>query len=120
MPFLYVIGPENGPYKVGTATSVEARLSGLQTGNHQELLVHRRYEAKTLSSAEMQRIERRVHKVLKDHNIRGEWFDCDLEAIDHVIKVSHAGLEYAGQGARDRILGTLHGMRSLNEVNRLA
>lgn len=120
MPFIYVIGPENGPYKVGVTTSVEARLSALQTGNHQELMVHRRYEADNLTSAGMQVVERRIHRVLKQVNIRGEWFSCDLPLIEQVIAVTGPSFKTEGEGARRRILDTLHEMEKLNSANGLA
>jgi hypothetical protein len=80
---VYVIGTGDGPYKIGLAQNLYMRLSGIQTGNPQELFVHWSY--KLLRKAEARAIERAAHQTLKAKHIRGEWFDCTLqEAMDAI------------------------------------
>lgn len=68
---------EWGRYKVGRAADPDARLAGLQTGHPRELVILRRY--RTLN---MERDEKRMHRILGDFRVRGEWFDCKVKTID--------------------------------------
>jgi uncharacterized protein YlaI len=80
---VYVIGPGDGPYKIGLARNPENRLSSLQTGHHQDLFIH--WTFGMLKKAEAQFIERAAHSSLKDKRVRGEWFACSVkEAIDAI------------------------------------
>ena len=68
---VYFVGASAaGPVKVGFTTdkSVSSRLSQLQTGSHEELIVLGQVEASPA-------VERAIHNLLSSHAVRGEWFD---------------------------------------------
>lgn len=67
--FVYVIkAKDESPIKVGKAESVTARLAQLQTGNHRQLVLKRVLVGYS-------GLERQLHRKLRRHRIRGEWFD---------------------------------------------
>jgi hypothetical protein len=70
-----VQGDPGTPIKVGLATSgARARIAGLQTGNPQELrLLHILAGNRTL--------EWNLHTRLKEHRVRGEWFDIPADEL---------------------------------------
>ena len=68
---VYFVGAQGaGPVKVGFTSdrTVLSRLSQLQTGTHEELVVLGRIEASPA-------VERAIHSLLASHSVRGEWFD---------------------------------------------
>ena len=65
--------------KVGRATDLEARLSGLQVGNARKL--DYLFAIKLKSSEACKRVEEWMHEEYAAHHIRGEWFDI-LRYID--------------------------------------
>jgi hypothetical protein len=79
---IYVIGPEGGPFKIGYSACPHSRLSSLQTGSTQKLILHYSEETDT----EIARvIEQLIHRQIGHKRIRGEWFDVGLdEAIGEV------------------------------------
>jgi len=69
--FTYFIqAGEGGPIKIGIATNVRARLSGLQTGSHEAL----RLIGAIPGGADAERF---LHQLFAAHHIRGEWFRPD-------------------------------------------
>lgn len=70
--FVYVIGSEDGPQKIGIAGDAKRRLGLLQVGNPASLKIFAEIPA---MRAEAFIVERKAHDSLKDKHIRGEWFD---------------------------------------------
>jgi hypothetical protein len=71
---VYVIAPDTGfPCKVGVAENVRKRLAALQTAHWEELHIYHTFEV--ASRGDAFRLERLTHKRLKEHHIRGEWFN---------------------------------------------
>lgn len=60
------------PVKIGIANNVESRMYDLQIGNPQELNILYKLPMNSRRHAHM--VENRLHRQLKRHNIRGEWF----------------------------------------------
>lgn len=80
--FLYVYfvqAGERGPIKVGSATHLRRRLSGLQTGHYEQL-----HLIASLRDPEGT-FEQAVHEYLADAHIRGEWFRSDHPAVKELI-----------------------------------
>ncbi len=93
MQSLYVIGPKSGPFKIGITNDIKRRLSGLQTGNAAELLVHNVFNAE-----DAKRVESSVHAALSSARVNGEWFDCDLQRIiDTVVQIQSKCLPESDQ-----------------------
>lgn len=79
----YVIAPSpDGPCKLGHSLSPTARLSGLQVGNHLELTIYSTWASEHLSAL---RIERRIHAILNDRCVRGEWFAVTVAEAEAII-----------------------------------
>ena len=66
-----------GRYKIGRAKDPAARLASLQTGHPDELVLLRQYR-----TPNMQRDEKRMHRILGRYQIRGEWFECKIAVVD--------------------------------------
>lgn len=84
MSYIYVIGREQGPVKVGVSDTPERRLASLQTGCPFELrLLH---VQKMRGRKHALRHERDFHAIYEMYHLRGEWFRCDAEvAIDGIF-----------------------------------
>lgn len=68
-------GEATGLCKIGIAGNPGVRLSGLQTSNHQELILTHFFR---LPSREIARtIEKQFHNSHKGYYVRGEWFRID-------------------------------------------
>jgi hypothetical protein len=82
---LYVIGPENGPYKIGYTTlsihdaisRVTARMQSLQIGCWEELKIH--HISRTIKDVRL--MESMVHSIFRDNRLNGEWFSYDVNDI---------------------------------------
>ena len=81
--YIYVIGPEHGPYKVGIAGDPWGRLCDLQVANWNVLVIHALHAIP--ADADPLGVESRVHASLKRSSIRGEWFDGTPAAISRAI-----------------------------------
>jgi predicted GIY-YIG superfamily endonuclease len=81
--FIYVIGPDNPPLKIGITNNCERRLRSLQTGHCEKLKIYHqepvdRNLAKTFESI--------VHHNLKLKRTHGEWFNITVEQAINEIK----------------------------------
>lgn len=78
---VYIVKMGNSKkYKVGSATNVKVRLKTLQTGNPYPL--HLKY-FKAVEDANI--IERKIHKLLDDVRIVGEWFTIEDKLLDKIV-----------------------------------
>lgn len=85
--FVYVIGQFSGPIKVGIASDVESRLSGLQTGHPYELRIFLSIDARTEDVARA--LEKQCHSSLSYCRLRGEWFELGaVEAVEFVQRAA--------------------------------
>lgn len=81
--YIYVIGPDTGPQKIGISKDVNTRLRNLQTGNPLELMIHHTEE---VDPDRVLLLEQKIHKELNHKRTTGEWFDLTWqEARDMVI-----------------------------------
>jgi DNA-binding XRE family transcriptional regulator len=84
--FVYVIGPSDGPFKIGIADDVKSRRSILNVGNPEYLRIWHYHEA--ASEAEAKEIETELHHHYQASHIRGEWFqlrEADLPNIKQTL-----------------------------------
>lgn len=83
--FIYVIGVSNSPVKIGVADRVNQRLSNLQIGCPDELVIHHQF--RTIYKL-AQKTEAEVHRRLSGKHRRGEWFDITAdEARETILSV---------------------------------
>lgn len=87
--FVYIIGPKDGPFKVGSSKTVRKRLGELQVGHHLPLSVHSKWPHTSPREVELY-----AQGILEPYKMRGEWFSCDLSearcAVELAIKRSLA------------------------------
>lgn len=76
--YIYIIGPENGPYKIGYSSKPEERCRQLQTGQPQHIKVHHLREIDEERVAVMEKL---IHRQLGYQRVRGEWFNVPLEDL---------------------------------------
>lgn len=80
--FIYIIGGESKPYKIGLSKNPIQRLKNLQTGFPSELKIHYTHE---VESKQVRFIEKSIHDIMNYKRTHGEWFDLTLsEAIAEV------------------------------------
>lgn len=72
-------------YKVGIANSIKDRLKALQSGNP-EILTVRFVLYAVNAKKQPQEVETKLHRVLKDHHIHGEWFSFETPLTDNDIR----------------------------------
>jgi len=87
--YIYIIGCDRPPYKVGISKYPEKRLKQLQTGHPRKLYIHSLTETDSLKTREIESI---IHKTLKFQNTNGEWFDVDLD--DLMAEINFAMIRY--------------------------
>jgi predicted GIY-YIG superfamily endonuclease len=72
---VYVVAPKEGkPIKIGCTSDISNRLSGLQTSHWQKLFMFRVWWCPEMGKGF--RLEKIIHRRLKDKRLQGEWFDC--------------------------------------------
>lgn len=92
---VYFVGAaKSGPIKVGFSTdrTVESRLTQLQTGSHEELVV-----LGTIAAGPA--VERAIHNVLSAHAVRGEWFERE-PALALFARLNDTAISYNGNFVR--------------------
>lgn len=81
--YIYVIGPTEGPQKIGLSGDVEKRLQTLQTGYPVELFIHHKEE---IEAKQVRKLEKKIHTELNYKRARGEWFNMTpKEATEFVV-----------------------------------
>ena len=88
--FIYIIGPENGPYKIGHSVNPDKRCSQLQTGRLEKIRV---LYTKEIDKEIVEVIEKLIHKQLSVHKVRGEWFNLSLD--DMIMEIDFAFIRWA-------------------------
>lgn len=88
--YVYFVGPENGPVKIGTAFEPVARVAELQTGNAEHLWFWAVCEG-GLS------LERTYHEKFAADRIRGEWF-ARTPALEREMKRLCRRLKFTVEG----------------------
>lgn len=104
MSWIYIIGVEKNPVKIGIATDLRKRLGHLQIGCPDELIVHHTVRAPTRN---LKVIEGLAHRRLHSSHRRGEWFNVDADdALAEVRAIAdHVAAQESGSrgSARDEI-----------------
>jgi predicted GIY-YIG superfamily endonuclease len=82
--FVYAIGSEEGPVKVGITTNLGSRLRSLQNGSATRLdliWVYTFWDREAAISH-----ERSFHDVCAEHRLEGEWFDITAAIAAEVLE----------------------------------
>lgn len=87
--FIYVIGSDTGPQKIGVAANPENRLAQLRCGHPYALTIQASFDLGTETAARL--AERAAHHRLKPSRLAGEWFDVPTaDAIQTVRDIVRA------------------------------
>lgn len=108
MPYIYVIVGDGVSIKVGISVRPKRRLRELQTGSSIEL---RLFAAINVPDRELaERIERKVHRILRRRHLSGEWYFMPPEQAVELIAGLAAKHMRSGAGTevefRDTILAS--------------
>lgn len=76
MSYIYIIGSNNPPYKIGISKNPKKRLRNIQTGHPHKLEI---LELRETDSKRTKLLESVIHKHLDRYRMKGEWFDISLE-----------------------------------------
>ena len=88
--YIYIIGSEEKPYKIGFSKTPEKRLKELQTGHPKKLLL---YYVEEINESEIRYIEKCIHKELKFKKSHGEWFNIEIE--ESKSEILYAKMRYS-------------------------
>ena len=89
MSYIYIIGSEHFPYKIGFSKTPEKRVKSLQTGHPNKLSL---LYTKKVSEQNIKKIEKQIHKAISYKRTKGEWFNIILE--DAISEVNYAVIRY--------------------------
>jgi hypothetical protein len=81
--YVYIIGADGHPVKIGIALEPEKRLKEIQTGFPHRLRIYVQVEA---FGGLAPRVEREAHRMLTQHRLHGEWFDCSPELAEATVR----------------------------------
>jgi hypothetical protein len=82
--YIYFIGSESGPVKIGYSRNPWARVKDISTSNHDTVELLAVVRTNEVS-------ERRIHELLADYRSTGEWFRRD-DFIDRLIAAIKGGI----------------------------
>jgi len=82
----FILDKKSNAVKIGKSNNIEERISDLQTGNSNPLIVENFIECK--SEEHSFEFEKELHKKFEHLNIRGEWFKYDSDLIDYIANAS--------------------------------
>jgi hypothetical protein len=85
--FVYVIGSQDNPVKVGHAERTDNRLSQLNVGNPDPLVLHHRVGVPWRNVRD---VEKLAHRMLEKHHRRGEWYNVSAAHALEVIESAKA------------------------------
>jgi hypothetical protein len=87
----FIQGIKGGPIKIGVTNDVARRLSALQNGAPDKLVV--------LLTAEGDReVEEEVHRKFSHLRLRGEWFEPAQELLQFIAEAKNVGRAQRGRG----------------------
>ena len=84
--YLYVIGREEGPVKVGITNSLTGRISAIQTGCPFRIKLLHAQPMRNRDHALLH--ERWFHASYEEKRLHGEWFDLEYELAVEMIETS--------------------------------
>lgn len=99
---VYAISSEDGPTKIGKASSPARRVASLNTGSSVKLTL--KYESSAMDKADL--VERLAHQLLAEKRLNGEWFSVSTEeavaAINAAIAMVDRGVMTALPKSKER------------------
>lgn len=102
---VYVLGPEDGPQKVGVSNDLRRRLVSIQNGNHLDLCIAAAFP---VQRSEARMVEKFAHRLLWEFKIRGEWFDVTPEQAAAAVMRAVAALRNGEEIPCPKRAGTIN------------
>lgn len=96
--FIYVIGREEGPVKIGITSSPGSRLTTIQTGCHFKIEILHLRECRDREQALDH--EETFHRLYREQRLSGEWFDMEADLAIEGVDTDFDIEEYFEQEAR--------------------
>lgn len=85
--FAYVMASSpTGPFKVGYSRKPKARMAQLQVGHPELLTLMFLLKTGPLAGKEA---ENEIHSYLREHRVRGDWYDAGLDTIIDALRIIH-------------------------------
>lgn len=84
--FVYVIGRQSGPVKIGISAKPASRATDLQVGCPFKIKLLHAVEFSSRVVAEFH--EGMIHSVYSDDRLMGEWFKIDVDQATEAIRTS--------------------------------
>lgn len=100
--FVYVIGRQEGPVKVGISCYPYGRLATLQIGCPFKLELLHTHKARSRNHALEH--EDMFHRVYEQHRLIGEWFDLDAELAKEGVDTTFETEDWFEQEARQEYI----------------
>lgn len=90
--YVYVMHESNdlAICKIGKSDNPESRIGSLQSGNHRQLLLYKKFPAPSSNIAH--NIESASHRKLQTKRIRGEWFRISPEEACKIIEANSSSV----------------------------
>lgn len=82
IPEIYIVGPTDGPFKIGRTNNLVRRVADLQSGSPVKLYIHFNKECRHRDAAD---VEWWAHQQLAACHVWGEWFGCALSRAKEVV-----------------------------------
>jgi hypothetical protein len=98
--YVYAVWAGKGPIKIGKAKRVKSRLSGIQTGSHQPLVVLQEWHR---PEGDSHVVEKLAHSLLADYRKSGEWFRVSPEKACEAVEAEILMAETPPPGYRGTI-----------------
>lgn len=92
--YIYLIGPEGGPLKIGISTQPEIRAKQLQTAHPRRVAVFGYWQHPNART-----VEAEAHRLLAAWRLSGEWFEIDQNraAVAIAPAISNVNSDYRSQ-----------------------
>ncbi len=109
--YVYVIGPANGPYKIGFTSNLKKRLGALQNASPLDMIVHHQVQVTDIYAA--RDVEAAAHAKLASYRLRGEWFSCEVNTACEAV-ASNASVGSARRSGYDNRKDRENELRYIN------
>lgn len=85
MTYVYIIGRDDGPVKIGVSHDPPKRLATLQSGCPFRLSLLHQVKARNVDHAYT--MEHQCHRLYADHRLVGEWFKIDADTARSAVDI---------------------------------
>jgi Meiotically up-regulated gene 113 len=99
LSYLYILGSDKPPYKVGISRDPLRRLRAIQTGHPESLKIHHLISTKVEKTKSL---EKAIHRNLRHLSHRGEWFHLELGKL--ILELDYVMIRYGDDPTLDLLI----------------